>query len=92
MSLTLAGCIVGAFAEFANLPTWLLLAGLTAVIVGTVTAVVFAFSSSRRDGTSVVRSLASAVKIGFGWGCGTPCLRSMLVSLVARPPLDSPTG
>gem|GEM_PF-3761533 len=65
--LTMAGGVVGLVAEFANLPVWLLLAGVTAFLMGTVTAVGFGFSSSRRDGTSVVRSLSKAVKVGFRW-------------------------
>jgi len=64
---TMAGGVVGLVAEFADLPGWLGLAGAAAFIVGTATAVRLAFRSSRRDGTSVVRSLARAVKLGFRW-------------------------
>jgi hypothetical protein len=63
----MAGGVVVAIADFADLPVWLSLAGATAFIVGTGTAVRLAFRASRRDGTSVVRSLARAVKVGFRW-------------------------
>lgn len=65
--LTMAGAVVGLVAEFADLPGWLGLAGAAAFIGGTATAVRLAFRSSRREGTSVVRSLARAVKDGFRW-------------------------
>jgi hypothetical protein len=67
MWLTMAGGVVGIVADLAKWPVWLSLVGATAFIVGTVTAVGSAFGSSRRDGTSVVRSLGSAVKFGFRW-------------------------
>jgi len=65
--LTLAGMFVGVVAEFADLPGWLGLAGAAAFVVGTAIAVRSAFSSTRRDGTSVFRSLARSVKLGFRW-------------------------
>jgi hypothetical protein len=64
--LTIAGGVVAVVAEFADLPG-LVLAGAAAFIVGTGTAVRLAYRSSRRDGTSVVRSFARAVKLGFRW-------------------------
>jgi len=67
LGLTMAGGVVGLVAEFADLPGWLGLAGATAFFVGTATAIRLAFQSSRRDGTSLVRSLVRAVRFGFGW-------------------------
>jgi len=66
-ALTMAGGVVGVVADIADLPLWLGLAGLALFVIGTVLAVSGAFRLARRNGTTVVRALARALKAGFKW-------------------------
>ena len=66
-ALTMAGGVVGVVADIADLPLWLGLAGLALFVVGTMLAVSVAFRVARRNGTTVVRALARALKTGFKW-------------------------
>jgi len=67
MWLTMAGGVIGIVAQLARSPVWLSLVGATAFMVGTVAAFGTAIRSPRRDGTSAVGSLGTAVKFSFRW-------------------------